>query len=56
MLANLRKAIDSGIIDIGGFYNAPFNRYRGDPRFIELEQESIRLANAERRKLGMLAI
>lgn len=56
MLANLRKAIDSGIIDIGGFYTAPFNRYRGDPRFIELEEESIRLANAERRKLGMLAI
>ncbi len=56
MLANLRKAIDSGIIDIGGFYNAQFNRYRSDPRFIELEEESIRLANAERRKLGMLAI
>jgi len=56
MLANLRKAIDSGIIDIGGFYTAPFNRYRGNPRFIKLEEESIRLANAERRKLGMLAI
>jgi hypothetical protein len=56
MLANLRKAIDAGLIDVGGFYTAPFNRYRGDPRFIELENESIRLANAERRKLGMLAI
>jgi ABC-type thiamine transport system ATPase subunit len=56
MLANLRKAMDSGLIDVGGFYTAPFNRYRGDPRFIELENESIRLANAERRKLGMLAI
>jgi TolB-like protein/Tfp pilus assembly protein PilF len=56
MLANLRKAMDSGMIDVGGFYTAPFNRYRGHPRFIELEEESIRLANAERRKLGMLAI
>jgi TolB-like protein len=56
MLTSLRKAIDYGIIDIGGFYNAPFNRYRGNPRFIELEQESIRLANVERRKLGMQEI
>ena len=56
MLASLRKAIDSGMSDVGGFYNAPVNRYRSDPRFIELENESIRLANAERRKLGMLAI
>jgi hypothetical protein len=56
MLTSLRKAIDYGIIDIAGFYNAPFNRYRGDPRFIELEQESIRLANVERRKLGMQEI
>ncbi len=56
MITSLRKAIDYGIIDIAGFYNAPFNRYRGDPRFIELEQESIRLANVERRKLGMQEI
>jgi hypothetical protein len=56
MLTNLRKAVDSGSIDVGGFYSAPFNRYRGHPRFIKLEEESIRLANAARRKLGMLAI
>jgi hypothetical protein len=56
MHANLRKAIDAGSYAVAGFYTAPFNRYRGDPGFIELENEAIRRANAERRKLGLLAI
>lgn len=56
MHANLRKAIDSGGYAVAGFYTAPFNRYRGEPGFIELENEAIRRANAERRKLGLLAI
>jgi TolB-like protein len=55
MLAHLRKSIDSGFFLTAGFYSAAFNRYRGEPRFIELEREAIRLANGERRKLGMLA-
>jgi tetratricopeptide (TPR) repeat protein len=55
MLGHLRKSIDSGFFLTAGFYAAPFNRYRGEPRFIELEQEAIRRANEERQKLGMLA-
>lgn len=55
MLANLRKSIDSGYFLTAGFYYPAFDRYRGEPRFIELEQEAIRRANEERRKLGMLA-
>ena len=56
MHANLRKAIDAGGYAVAGFFTAPFNRYRGHPGFIELENEAIRRANAERRKLGLLAI
>lgn len=56
MHANLRKAIEAGGYAVAGFFTAPFNRYRGDPGFIELENEAIRRANAERRKLGLLAI
>jgi hypothetical protein len=56
MRANLRQAIDAGSYDVAGFYTAPFNRYRGDPGFIELENEAIRRANAERRKLGLLPV
>lgn len=55
MLAHLRKSIDSGFVLTAGFYSSPFNRYRGEPRFIELEQEAIRRANEERQKLGMLS-
>ena len=56
MRANLRITIDAGGCAAAGFFTAPFNRYRGDPGFIELENEAIRRANAERRKLGLLAI
>jgi len=55
MLANLRKSMDAGFYVTAGFYSTQFNRYRSDPRFIELEQEAIRRANSERQKLGMLA-
>jgi hypothetical protein len=55
MLANLRKTMDYGYYRTDGFLAMPFNRYRGDPRFIELEQEAIRRARDERQKLGMLA-
>jgi tetratricopeptide (TPR) repeat protein len=55
MLSSMRRTIDTGLYSTAGFYTAPFNRYRDDARFIELEQEAIRRANEERRKLGMLA-
>jgi len=54
MLGFLRRTIDSGLYCTAGFYTAPFNRYRGDARFIALESEAIRRAKDERRKLGML--
>ncbi len=56
MLSSMRKSIDTGLYCTAGFYTAPFNRYRNDPRFVELEQEAIRRANEERRKLGMLEV
>lgn len=55
MLRHLRKSIDSGYYLTAGFFSPVFNRYRSDPRFIEMEQEAIRRANSERQKLGMLA-
>ena len=55
MLRSLRKSIATGLYTTAGFYTAPFNPYRDDARFIELEQEAIRRANQERRKLGILA-
>jgi tetratricopeptide (TPR) repeat protein len=54
MLDSMRKSIDTGLYGTAGFFTAPFNRFRDDPRFVELEQEAIRRANQERRKLGML--
>ena len=54
MISSLRKAIATGLYTTAGFYTAPFNPYRNDVRFKELEQEAIRRANQERRKLGML--
>ena len=54
MLGGLRKSIATGLFNTAGFYTAPFNPYRDDARFVELEQEAIRRANQERRKLGML--
>ena len=54
MISSLRKAIATGLYTTAGFYTAPFNPYRDDARFNELEQEAIRRANQERRKLGIL--
>lgn len=56
MLSSMRRTIDTGLVCTAGFYTAPFNRYRNDARFKELEDEVIRRANAERRKLGMLEV
>ena len=54
MISSLRKVIATGLYTTAGFYTAPFNPYRDDARFNELEQEAIRRANQERRKLGIL--
>jgi len=54
MLSNLRKTIATGLYPTAGFFSAPFNPYRDDARFMELEQEAIRRANQQRRELGML--
>jgi len=56
MLTSLRRTIDTGLYCTAGFYSPPFNRYRDDTRFVELEREAIRRANEERRKLGMLEV
>jgi TolB-like protein/Tfp pilus assembly protein PilF len=56
MLSSLRKSMDTGLYGTAGLFSPAFNRYRDDERFIELEREAIRRANAERRKLGMLEI
>jgi hypothetical protein len=56
MFGNLRKATDAGYISTTGFERTVFNDFRGDPRFIELESENIRRANAERGKLGLQPI
>ena len=56
MLEYLQKTIDMGLYSTAGFFTAPFNRYRSNADFIELERESIRRANAERRKLDMLEV
>jgi len=54
MLKALRNAIDTGFLDLLGCASPAFESYRGDARFIELENEMIRRANEERRELGML--
>jgi TolB-like protein/Tfp pilus assembly protein PilF len=56
MLGYLHKTIDMGLYSTSGFFTAPFNRYRDNAEFIELERESMRRANAERRKLDMLEV
>jgi hypothetical protein len=56
MLDYLHKTIDMGLYSTSGFFTAPFNRYRDNAEFIELERESMRRANAERRKLDMLEV
>jgi len=53
MLTNMRKAMNSGNADVAGFFTAPFNRYRSDSRFIEIDEEARRRGNAERQKLGL---
>jgi TolB-like protein len=55
MVAFLQRAVGAGYAAVFGFLPATLNRHRGDPRFIELENEVIRRANEERRKLGLLA-
>ncbi|MEX0708291.1 MAG: hypothetical protein WD078_10030 [Woeseia sp.] len=55
-LAHLQSAMDAGLISVLGFLSPAFERWSDDAGFIELESESIRRANAARRKLGMLAI
>ena len=55
VIASLQKAADAGYSGFPGFYTAPLNAYRGDSRFIELENAVIRKAEEERRKVGMLA-
>ena len=55
VFSSLQRAIDAGYVAYPGFYTAILNPYRGDPRFIELENAVIRKAEEERRKLGMLA-
>jgi len=55
VIASLQKAVASGYVAVPGFYTAPLDAYRGDPRFIELENAVMRTAEEERRKLGMLA-
>lgn len=56
MLMHLQSAMDAGYVSVFGFLSAAFERWRGDAGFISLETESIRRANAARRKLGLLAI
>ena len=56
MLGYLHKTIDMGLYSTSGFFTAPFNRHRDNAEFIELERESMRRANAERRKLDMLEV
>lgn len=54
MLSSLRKSMATGLFTTARFYTAPFNPYRDDIRFRELEQEAIRRANQQRRELGLL--
>jgi hypothetical protein len=56
ILSSLRKSMDTGLYATAGYFSAAFDRYRDDERFIELERDAIRRANAERRKLGMMEI
>ena len=56
MLSSMRRTIDTGLFSTSGFFTQPFNPYRNDARFIELEKESIRRANEARRELGMLEV
>jgi hypothetical protein len=55
MIDFLRRAVDGGYTAEFGFLPVTLDHYRGDPRFIELENEVIRRAGEERRKLGMVA-
>lgn len=54
MLSSLRNAIDTGYLDLLGCYSPAFEAFRGDARFIELENEMIRRARQERHELGLL--
>jgi hypothetical protein len=56
MLRGLRNAIDTGYLDIVGCASLAFEPFRQDARFIELEEEMIRRATAERRELEMMAM
>lgn len=55
MVGFLHRAVDAGYAAEFGFLPATLDRYRGDPRFIELENTAIRRAGDERRKLGLMA-
>jgi hypothetical protein len=55
MVSFLQRAVDAGYAAVFGFLPATLDRYRGEPRFIELENEVIRRGNEERRKLGLVA-
>ena len=52
---SLRRAIDRGWLSAAGFYEAPFDAYRDNKEFIALENESIRRAQEERKKLDSKA-
>lgn len=56
MVLHLRRAMETGWVSVTGFYFPAFDRYRADSQFDAVEQETIRRANAERRKLGLLAM
>ena len=56
MLQAMRRSMDTGLYCTAGFFTPSFNRFRDDPRFIELEREAIQRANASRRELGMLEV
>ncbi|MEX2126080.1 MAG: hypothetical protein WD795_19475 [Woeseia sp.] len=55
MIAFLQRALDAGYTAEFGFLPPTLDSYRGEPRFIKLENEAIRRANEERRKLGLVA-
>ncbi len=48
---SMRHAIDRGWLSAAGFYEVPFDPYRDTKEFIALENESIRRAQEERKKL-----
>ncbi len=47
----LRRATERGWLSASGFYEAPFDPYRNNSEFIALENEAIRRAQEERKKL-----